>query len=150
MSQSVCLGVTIRHELHFNSFGLVPLGRGHVPQLSESHSTLKCQFYKTNKTKKNGVFYEVTSCGFCKNRHFGGTQRSSIRVTRIGELETKLATASVVTSSQIVTLMKEALRSSETSVPTRATRRIIPEHTILHSHRRENLKSYKQIKLGGF
>jgi hypothetical protein len=27
---------------------------------------------------------------------------------------------------------------------TRATRRIIPEDTILHSHRRENLKSYKE------
>jgi hypothetical protein len=35
--------------------------------------------------------------------------------------------------------MKEALGSSETSI---LTRRDIPEDTIPHSHRRENLKSY--------
>jgi hypothetical protein len=44
--------------------------------------------------------------------------------------------------------MIEALSFYETSVLTRDTGSNIPEDTILHSHRRENLKSYNKNEFG--
>jgi hypothetical protein len=60
-------------------------------------------------------------------------------------MQAELVTANVVPSSPIlVTLTTEAALFFETSVLTRTARprRNIPENHILHSHRRENLKSY--------
>jgi hypothetical protein len=58
-------------------------------------------------TMKNFVFYDVASCGSCKNRCFRGIYRSIIRVTRIIEVGKTLPLTS---SPNLVTLMMEAIR----------------------------------------
>jgi hypothetical protein len=82
-------------------------------------------------------------------------------VTRIVELGTTLdvtsnrrtlgllqVTANVVPRKTIiVTLMKAALSTYKISVLTKATRRNISEDATLYSHRRGNLKSYKNVNL---
>jgi hypothetical protein len=82
---------------------------------------------------KNGVCPPATPCGSCNNLLYEG----KYRVIRL------LVTAKVVPSSPILlTLMIQAICSSETPVLTRATRRNIPEDVVLHRKRSENSKPY--------
>jgi hypothetical protein len=67
-----------------------------------------------------------------------------IKVTKISELGTALT----VTSNRRTLRMDDGgATSSEALVLTRVTQRKIPDDGILHSHRRENLKSYTEISI---
>jgi hypothetical protein len=73
----------------------------------------------------NAVFWDVSPCGSCKNRHLGGIYR----------LHQLLFTANVLPISLFLfTLMTEEICSSETSVLTRVTRRYIPEDGIFRCY----------------
>jgi hypothetical protein len=74
------------------------------------------------------------------------SKRPTLQIALLRSVHRLLVTANVVPSSPIlVTLLMEALRSSETSILTIGTQRNIPEDGILHSHRRGNLKSYTEL-----
>jgi hypothetical protein len=64
------------------------------------------------------------------------------RMVSSGVLRRAALVRTYVSEELSASFLRVGLSSSETSVLTRATRRNIPEDTILHSHRRENLKSY--------
>jgi ribosomal 30S subunit maturation factor RimM len=74
----------------------------------------------------------------CKKRSFGGRYRLHHQGEKHQRARKKLTVIRNLSSS----LMMKAIRSSETSVLTSSTRRHISENTILHSHRREDLKHY--------
>jgi hypothetical protein len=74
----------------------------------------------TAVTVKNDVFWDVAPCRSCVNRCFGEMYRLHLQGRKIHERGTSVSRW----------LKMEAIRSSETSVHTRSTRRHIPEDGI--------------------
>jgi hypothetical protein len=107
---------------------------------------IMCSICSLSIILKNAVVWDVTPCGSCKNRLFGRTWRphhqGGSHIAFICSVRRLLVAANVPSSPILIILMMKELCSSETSNLTRGTRRNIPEGGILHSHRRENLKSY--------
>jgi hypothetical protein len=71
----------------------------------------------TAVTMKNGVFWDVTPCGSCKNRRFGGTYRVTVgwrarNVTVNCNRSTQHA-ADIPSLPILVTLMMEAIHAPE-------------------------------------
>jgi hypothetical protein len=121
-----------------------------ICSLASTHVTVSRRTQRTLPTNlsKNAVFWSVAPCRYCVNRRFGGTYRLHLQGRKIRErgisLSRWLRTPAHAGSSlaDFFTLKMKEIRSSETSVHTRSTWRHMPEDSILHSHRCENLKSY--------
>jgi hypothetical protein len=91
-------------------------------------------------TVKIAVFWDVTPCGSCKSRRFGGTYRLHHQGDR--NRHARSISSNIPSSPILVTLLIEAILSSKMTFLTRTTWPNFPEDGILHSHHRGNPKSY--------
>jgi hypothetical protein len=88
-------------------------------------------------TMKNAVFWDVAPCRSCVTGRFGGTYGLHLHGRKIRERETSVRRWMQISHAgfslaDFCSMKMEAIRSSETSVHTRSTRRHIPQDGILH------------------
>jgi hypothetical protein len=74
---------------------------------------------------KNAVLWDITPCGSCNDRRFGGTYHLNYQDDKNRRARNNVSSKKQPKHAD--TLMMEAIRSSETSVLKRATWRQIPD-----------------------
>jgi hypothetical protein len=104
--------------------------------LSAHTQCLVCS--KQRRTIKNPIFWDLASCGFSIKRRFGRTCLGQYACNHL-----TISFARDISSS----LKMETKRSSETSVYNKHTQHHIPADGIIHSYRRETLKSWRVCQL---
>jgi hypothetical protein len=93
------------------------------------------------------IFWDIAPCSPYMNRCFGGTYHRHLQGRKSAEQETSESSSFLL--GWYWTLKMEVIRSSETSVHIRSTRRYIPEDGNFHFHnyrcRTSNPTYYKEV-----
>jgi hypothetical protein len=105
-------------------------GPRHEPTILGKQTPMRAERFEifTAVTMKYGVFWNITQCGSCKIRRFGGTQCLHHQGDKNQRARTNVSSNKPPTHAA----KENAIQSSETSVLTRAIRRNFQEDSILH------------------
>jgi hypothetical protein len=130
-------------------FQYLPTARTVFKQPNHNYIGVSRRFKVSLNVMKTVVFWDVMPSGSYKDQSFTGGYRLRHRDDKnwrarinVRSVIWLLVTANVPSRPILVSLMTEAIHSSETSILIKAKCHLISEDDILHTQRRENLKSH--------